>query len=149
MVTLAHKVNSGRFFYEICIVHYNLQLGLIQRRDFVQGHRGRLYPTEGGMLRFQRVQGGREVRISGGLYYLQRRRCVSTTYIQVPFDILHTRVIIILHLLFTARDALVQSVSSTNEVLVATRWTTDQRIVLETSVEKERMLENLSLSTSM
>ena len=67
MVTLAQRVNSGRFFYEICIVHYNLQLGLIQRRDFLQGHRGRLYPTEGGMLWFQRVQGGREVRISGGL----------------------------------------------------------------------------------
>ena len=48
-----------------------------------------------------------------------------------------------------ARDALVQSVSSTNEALAATRWTTDQRIVLETSVEKERMLENLSLSTLM
>ena len=49
----------------------------------------------------------------------------------------------------TARDALMQSVSSTNEALVATRWTTDQRIVLGTSVEKERMLENLSLSTLM
>jgi len=49
----------------------------------------------------------------------------------------------------SARDALVQSVCSTNEALVATRWTTDQQIVLETSVEKERMLENLSLSTSM
>ena len=48
-----------------------------------------------------------------------------------------------------ARDALMQSVSSTNEALAATRWTTDQQIVLETSVEKERMLENLSLSTLM
>ena len=72
---------------------------------------------------------------------------MSTTYIQVPFDILHT--LVIMHLLFTARDALVQSVSSTNEVLVATRWTTDQLIVLGTSVEKERMLENLLLSTLM
>ena len=48
-----------------------------------------------------------------------------------------------------ARDALAQSVRSTNEALAAKRWTTDQRIVLETSVEKERMLENLSLSTLM
>ena len=48
-----------------------------------------------------------------------------------------------------ARDALMQSVCSTNEALAATRWTTDQQIVLGTSVEKERMLENLSLSTSM
>ena len=66
----------------------------IQRGDFLSRCGGRLCPKENRMFRFQRVQGGREVRISGGLYYLQRRRCVSTTYIQVPCDILHTIVIL-------------------------------------------------------
>ena len=35
----------------------------------------------------------------------------------------------------------------TSEVLAVTGWTTGQQTVLETSVEKEQMLENLSAST--
>ena len=44
----------------------------------------------------------------------------------------------------SVKDALEANVFITNEALADTGWTTEQQTAMETSVEKEKMMENLT-----